>query len=169
MHYLEKELSRLIKYAEALNIKVIFSNKKSDCFAEWDSDGVSITIYKSKAKKPLELVLLMFHELSHHLAWVHKGKKIPLKTDHILKKAANGAELTEIQRKHLYEDEKSDYQYQQIIHKEIDSKVPLWRLNAEIAFDEWIYRYYWLKNDWPTAKDRKAKKTEFIRKYGKKR
>lgn len=165
MHYLQKELNRLVKYAEALNIKVSFSNKDPGYGAEWSTDGKTITIFKANTKKPLELVLTMYHELSHHLSWVYKGRKGDLKTDHILNKVALGRDLTELQRKHIYEDEKFDYQYQYSIHKEIDSKIPLWRLEAEIALDEWIYKYYWQHAKWPLMKERKAKAKELRDKH----
>lgn len=165
MHYLRREFNQLVKYAQGLGVKVTLSNKNNSASAEWTTDGSSITIYNVDSKGPLLLILDVVHELSHHLAWVHNGRKGDLKTDKILDKEAAGLKLTELQRKHLYEMEKSDYQYQVLIHHEVGSKIPVWRLKAEIELDEWVYKYYWQNDKWPLVKDRRLKKTELLNKY----
>ena len=167
MHYLRKEFNRLVKYAEGLGIKVtcIKATSSDGNAAEWSTDGSQITIYKADTKPPLKLVLNMLHELSHHMAWIHNGRKGDLKTDKILNKEDAGLELTELQRKHLYEMEKSDYEYQLLIHHEVGSKIPLWRLKAEIELDEWIYKYYWKNNKWPLMKDQTVKRKELLNKH----
>lgn len=165
MHYLRKEFNQLVKYAQGLGVKVVFSNKSTNASADWETDGSTITIYKKKTKTPLVLNLDLLHELAHHIAWVYKGRKGNLKTNNILDKEAAGKELTELQRKHIYEDEKFDSQYQLIIHHEIGSKIPKERVQAEIDLDLWIYKYYWTEGKWPFLKEIKLKRTELLKKH----
>ncbi len=164
MHYLRREFNQLIKYAQGLGIKVIFSSKPSSASAEWATDGSTITIYDRDRKSPLALCLDAIHELAHHRAFLNAGRKGDLKTDKILDKESEGLELTEAQRKHIYEMELHDSQFQKDIHHDIGSKIPLWRLQVEIDLDNWIYKHFWLKGEWPLRKDIKLKRSEFRRK-----
>lgn len=164
MHYLLKEFNRLVKYAEGLGIKVIYSKKKSNASAEWATDGSEITIYDKDKKSPMMLVVDLLHELAHHKAWLASGRKEDLKTDKILDKEAAGLELTELQRKHIYDMECADSKFQAVIHHEVGSKLPLWRLETEIELDLWIYKHFWLKGTWPMLKEIKQKKKELLAK-----
>lgn len=165
MHYLKKEFDRLVKYTQGLDVKVTFSREKQNsASAAWTTDGKEIIIYDKTLKGPLQLLLDFLHELSHHRAYIENGRKENLKTNKILDKEASGKELTASQRKHMYEGEMNDYKWQLVIHNEVGSKIPLWRLQAEIDLDTWIYRHYWLKAEWPLMKDVKAKRREFMKK-----
>jgi len=165
MHYLKKEFDRLCKYAKGLGVKVTFSNdKKSKADAAWVTDGSEIILYNKSNRSTLSSCLDFYHELAHHMAWVHSGRKGNLTTDKILDKEAEGKNLTELQRKHIFDMESSDSLYQELIHKEIGSKIPLFRLRAGVDLDLWIYRYFWKHNSWPTMRQRQVKKTQFIKK-----
>ena len=164
MHYLRKEYNQLVKYAAGLGIKVSYLKKKSNASAEWVTDGSEITIYDRDKKAPLTLVLDLIHELAHHKAWLATGRKEDLKTDKILDKEAAGLELTELQRKHIYDMECADAQFQPTIHHEVGSKIPLWRLECEMDLDAWIYKHFWLKGTWPSIKEIKQKKKELLAK-----
>lgn len=154
MHYLRKEFQRLVKYAQGLGIKVTadYGVNHSDG-AAWLTDGSEIVLYNQSATKPLRNCLLLYHELAHHMAWVHNGRKGNLVTDRILDKENNGLPLTDKQRKHIYEMEKADSQYQLLIHHEIGSKIPIERIKAEIDFDIWQYKFYWKNARWATNKE----------------
>jgi len=166
MHYLEKEFQRLIKYAQGLGIKVSFvKDTNAGMSAAWLSDGSEIIIYNKHTKGPLQLCLEFFHELSHHLCWIHSGKKQDLKTDHILSKEAEGKVLTKKQRKVIYDMEVHDSQFQKIIHKEVQSRIPIKRLDLEIEFDLWIYEYFYKHGKWPKESDRRIKFKELRSKY----
>lgn len=166
MHYLEKEFQRLIKYAQGLGIKVSFvKDANADMSAAWLSDGSEIIIYNKDTKGPLRRCLEFIHELSHHLTYVHNGRKGDLKTDAILSKQEEGKVLTKKQRKVIFDMETHDSQFQKIIHKEVGSKIPLKRLELEIEFDLWIYEYFYKHGKWPKESDRRIKFKELRSKY----
>jgi hypothetical protein len=112
------------------------------------------------------LCLDLIHEISHHLHWSHNGRKGNLKTDKILAKQEAGKELTKKQRKHIYEMEKIESQYQTIIHKEIGSKIPLSRLLVEIDYDIWIYKYWYINGVWPKRPEMRAEFKSLRVKHG---
>jgi hypothetical protein len=170
LHYLKKELTRVVKYAEGLGVKVVFT-KRADQYAsaEWLTDGSQITFYNCEKKGPLRLLLEFYHELAHHLSWVHNGRKTDFKTDQALyredaKKA--GEVLEKKYRKIIYESERNDSLFQEIIHKEINSKIPLGTLKAERDLDVWIYHRYYITGKYPKFKDVTKKRKQLRRKYG---
>jgi uncharacterized glyoxalase superfamily protein PhnB len=166
MHYLEKEFNRLVKYTQGLGVKVTMSPVDNKLMsAAWVIDGSEIIIFDSTKKGPLRKCLEMMHELSHHLTWVHNGRRGDLKTDTILAKDAAGGKLTKKQRKVIYDMEVHDSQLQKTIHKEINSKIPIKRLELEIEFDLWIYKYFYINDKWPTSKVRSIKFKELRSKY----
>lgn len=166
MHYLEKEFERLIKYTQGLGVKVSFVDDASiDMSAAWTTDGSEIEIFNRKRKGPLLLCLEIIHELAHHLTWVHNGRGGDLNTNRILAKEMAGKTLTKKQRKVIFDMEAHDSQFQKIIHKEINSKIPIKRLEREIALDLWIYEYFYKKGIWPKIKDRKQKIKELRKIY----
>lgn len=166
MHYLEKEFQRLIKYAQGLGIKVSFvKDPNMNMAAAWLTDGSEIIVYNRHTKGPLQLCLMFIHELSHHICWIHGGKKVDLKTDNILKKEDEGKVLTKKQRKVIYDMEVHDSQFQKTIHKEIQSRIPIKRLELEIEFDLWIYEYFYKQGKYPNKKQRIIKFKELRSKY----
>jgi hypothetical protein len=163
MHYLKKEFNRLKKYTEGLGVKVTIKHANSPNSAEWAMDGSEIIIYNKNKKSLLQLCLDFYHELGHHRAWIERGRKDDLKTDKILAKQDAGHELTKAQRRHIYEMERSDSHYQIIIHNEMGSKLPIWRIKAEIKIDLWIYNHYWKTGLWPLRKNIKAYRSRVLK------
>lgn len=167
MHYLQKEFNRLVKYTEGLGVKVTMSPKDNKHMsAAWVIDGSEIIIFDSNNKGPLRKCLEIIHEISHHMAYIYNGRRGDLKTDTILAKDAAGGKLTKKQRKVIYDMEVSDSRFQKVIHKEVNSKIPLSRLELEIEFDLWIYKYFYIHDKWPTGKIRGIKFKELRSKYG---
>lgn len=158
MHYLKKEYKRLVKYAEGLGIKVTFSSSKHEyAAAMWIVDGSEIVVYNSKQMGPLQACLDLLHELSHHHTFVANGRRGDLKTDKILIKQDKNEVLTKEQRKVIYDMEVHDSKFQRVIHHEVNSKIPIKRLNLEIEYTHWIYRQFYLKATWPNKKQLQTK------------
>lgn len=158
MHYLEKEFQRLIKYTQGLGVKVSFiEDPKVDNAAAWLNDGSEIIIYNKHKKGHLAMCLDLIHEISHHKSFIHNDKKTNDYIDNILGKLEEKKPLTKKQRKALYEMEKADSKYHEIIHKEIQSKIPIARLSMQTELDVWMYEYFYKNNKWPLKKERKAK------------
>ena len=132
-------------------------NSILDDAAAWLNDGSEIIIYNKNKKGPLSICLDFLHELAHHLAFIHQGKKSNEYINNILGKLEDDLPLTKKQRKALYEMEKADSQFQQMIHKEVQSKIPLNRLTVQTEFDVWVYEYFYKNNRWPLKKERKIK------------
>lgn len=153
MHYLEREFNRLIKYAQGLGVKVTLYQKQSDSSAVWLTSG-EIIIYNVGKKGYLSLILDLLHELAHHRSFVASGRKGNLKTDRIFDKMNEDGKLTKLQRKVIYDTEKKDSRFQVIVHKEVGLKIPVKRVKKEIQFDLWVYRSFYLKDKWPTQKER---------------
>jgi len=154
MHYLEREFNRLVKYTQGLGVKVTKYNKKSDSSAIWITDGSEIHIYNVGKKSYLQLIMDLLHELAHHRAFIESGRKGNLKTDKIFDKMAEDAKLTKKQRKIIYDTERSDYKWQEVIHNEVGLKIPVTRVRKEVKLDTWIYKYFYLHGTWPTLKER---------------
>ena len=154
MHYLRKEVKQLTKYCEGLGIKIIFVKKKNPTAeATWALDGSEITIYNSENKGPLDICLDLYHELSHHLSWVHSGRKGNMRLDYLMSKE----QLTKNQRKEVYLSEKVDLEtFMKVIHKEVGSKIPLKKIEDAIKFDLFNYRYWYLYNKWPNRAAQRA-------------
>lgn len=161
MHYLKKELDRIVQYAKSLNIKINLTNK-SDKFAsaEWAADGSEITVYDSNKKSHTQMCLDLIHELSHHMSYIHSGKRTNLKLDYILLKSNTDKPLTKKQRKTIYDMEVKESRYQILIYRELQCKIPLWRLELEIALDHWVYKYYYLHGKLPKSAEVRAKRKQ---------
>jgi hypothetical protein len=170
MRHLRKELNRLVQYAESLGIKVEFKDSsKGHVCAEWTTDGTEITVYSSKSKSITQNILDLLHEVSHHIAWTHKGRKTPIRTDEALmaedRRHKKSPPIPKSKRKIIYEDERFDSQYQELIYNELGLKIPRWKVQAERDLSNWIYYRYFQSGDYPGSIETKAKKQELVAKY----
>lgn len=162
----KKEFERMKLYAKGLGIKVTLLKREGDDYStsEWLTTGDEIIFYNIEKKKFLDLIIDFIHELSHHMFWVHNGRKGDLKTDRALDKnqayLESGETLPKKYRKIIYQMEKDEAVYQEVIHKEIGSKVPLWRVRSSRDLDIWIYRKWYQTGEWsrPKAIDEQFKK-----------
>lgn len=173
MHYLKKELERLKLYAKGLGIKVTIKPNSGpySTVAEWRTDGSEIILYQH-TYSTLDMCLALYHELSHHIFWVHNGRQGDLKThDALIKDEEHsqiGKSLPKRYRKIIYEMEKSECVYQEVIHKEIGSKIPLNKLLAERDLDIEIYKYWYENGNYPSVNWVKRTRRQLRKQYGSK-
>jgi hypothetical protein len=168
-HRRDKEIARLRDYARGLGITLVMSSSKKappNTGATWhevNKDNAIITIYVDKHRTTkTDFILIMLHELSHHLAWRYNGSN---DTPELL--AALGADepKTEKQRELIYRMEKNDAQYRLAIVTELNIQIPIWKVLADIELDTWIYFEYWKNGAVPTVIKSSQKRKELYLKF----
>lgn len=165
----DDEITRLIKYAEALGLKIIYA--EVDGCAEWTLDGTEIRINPKRAKIKTDLVLTLIHELAHHVWFIHKKERQPeLKFEEALtrenlylenKKSMTPKKL----RKTILTLEVEGAAYWDIIIKDTNIKLPSWKINLAKEFDLWQYEYYYEHGNFPNRVNKRLKNKELVKKY----
>lgn len=164
------EIERIKNYAKGLGVEIVFKPPQGAGHqAEWANDGSQITIYTHKKKSKMDLILDLIHELAHHISWVHEGRTIPLKTDRALdsedSRRRNDPPIAKSQRKLIYESEKFDAQYQEIIFNELGITIPKYKFLAARDLDIWVYFRYYQSGDFPSREENRIKYKELLEKY----
>jgi hypothetical protein len=159
----DEERERLTKYAEAMGVRVLFSQRRSDDgVAEWQLDGKLIVIYTKEHESKLDMILSLIHEVSHHCEHVRNGNR---EFDVKLDEAINSEEEKKKHRKKIYEWEEKSAVHWEGVYRDTDCKFPIYRLYIAREFDVWMYRVYYETGDFPSRKDRNRKRKELKEKY----
>lgn len=158
----DQEIERLVKYAQALGVKVSFSNrKKPDNSAEWTLDGTEIIIYTKKQFSKTDTILSLVHEIGHSLDHIHGHDRV---LDTEMEEAIDSSdegETSKRQRKKILDSEIKGTQYWHTIYKETNLQIPLWKLYAAMEYDIWQYKVYHETGSFPKYID-KIKKRQAI-------
>lgn len=161
----DDEIKRLKKYAEGLGIKVYFKKYYKGCGgAEWDMDDQSIIIYPSSRYSKTDIILLLLHELGHHLDWIYHNKKDSkdaLRAQELLCNGNMYGDRSDIPKKYrdiILREELAGIHYMDIIHKELDLKIPLWKVKMQQDIDASEYRLLASKGRFYTYKEAKEYK-----------
>jgi|ERR1035437_1894165 hypothetical protein len=167
----DAEIERLINYAKGLGLKVTFSSKKSDCSAIWYLDCSEIIVYRKENVSKIDVVLTLVHEISHALHNIHeKNRKVDPKfwnaLDHIDAAEADGVDAQRRQRKILLNNEIAGTQYWHVLHKEVNLKLPIKRLEMQMEYDVWLYEVFYETGKYPNRKEAKKKRKELRAKHG---
>lgn len=156
-----REIERLVKYAQSLGVKVIFSNKKCpDTSAEWTLDGSEIYIYTKKQYSKTDTILSLIHEIAHMLNHIHRNDR---QRDEKFEEAIDASDADGAAKRHrlkILRVEKQGTQYWETIYKETNLQFPLWKLYAAMELDVWPYEIYVETGGFPTVKERKKKRKE---------
>jgi|WetSurMetagenome_2_1015567.scaffolds.fasta_scaffold295017_1 hypothetical protein len=168
----DDEISRLIKYAEGLGLKVVFSyaNEKH-ASAEWTLDGSEITIFKKNNWSKTETILSLIHELGHHLWFIHSKDRNPdLKFEEAIDKQNLTEELINKKtpkklRKKILDVEIAGSDYWEIVVKDVNIKLPMWKIKVAKIFDIWQYEYFYENGTFPKYTVKKNKYKELIAQY----
>lgn len=169
----DKEIERLVKYAEALGVKVTYIRKTPASFgeADWVIDGSEIRLYTRKNTNKTDLVLSLIHELGHHLWFIHKKERQPdLKFEQALDRENLVFEKKKVMtpkklRKKILEIEKEGVKYWEVIVKDTNIKIAKWKINLQAEFDIWQYEYYYENGKFPKRPIRRLKRKELINKH----
>jgi hypothetical protein len=152
----QRELDRLIKYAQGLDLKVSFISKNVEHAADWVIDGSEIRIYTRKNKSITDTILSLIHELGHHLWFIHKKERqSDLKFEEAIDRENlsiehSNKETPKHLRKKIYLVEKEGIQYWDVIVKDTNIKIAKWRIELQAEFDIWQYEYYYRYGSFPT-------------------
>lgn len=161
----DEEISRIRKYTEAIGVKLVMRNKSNKfAAAEWHLDGSQITIYIAKPENKTQTVLSLLHEIGHHMDWVHhKNREEDLKITEVYGRVDFGNKkhiTTKSDRKVVYDLEKAGTEYWDMIVKDLDIKIPTWRIEQQKQFDLWQYEYYYENGYFPNRGLRREKMKE---------
>lgn len=160
----DNELSRLIKYAQGMGIKVHFKTKKRGTpHAEWVIDGSEISIYVTNRCTKINKILSLIHELSHHKSFVNNNRIFDPKVE----EALNSNEERKIYRKRILDMEIRDSSYWEDIYKDTNCAFGLDKLNIQRDFDIWMYEVYYETGKYPKIKQKNDKLKEIKNFYRK--
>lgn len=170
----EEELKRIVLYAKGLGIEVKFLPKTRDINedAEWADHGneyITIKIYVRKRDSKTMLILKLLHELGHHMDWIYNNKYDPPELIDALdeedKRKRSDPPLEKAKRKLIYKTEVNGINYMDIIASELNLKVPMWRVRAEMDYDKTIYYIYYRKGKYPNLKESQKIRKRLIKKH----
>lgn len=160
------EIQRLVKYAEALGVCVIFSDtRKAPASAEWTLDGEEICIYTKKQYSKTDTILSLIHEISHTLNHIHRNDR---QEDEEFEEAIGANNEGEAQKKHyrkILKVEQQGTEYWYTVYKETNLQIPLWKLEVAKIYDIWQYEVLLETGKWPTVKEKAAKRKQLKAKY----
>lgn len=172
----DKELDRLIKYANGLGARVsIKKSKPGQKFgALWIEGGEEIILYTWPRQSKVSLILNLMHELGHHLDFISKNR---LEDQKIIKAlledeeaAANNRKLDKEKRRLIFETEIAGVLYRPKIAKEVGITIPFYKIKADMDLDIWIYKRYYETGKMPFSYEIREKKDElsnfYKEKYG---
>jgi len=172
MHIRDREIERLVKYAEGLGLRVEWKrHRRGDPGATWDMDGSVIEVFTWPSQSKTTIILNIVHELAHHMAWIYAQRKKDEAVDAaIIADNESSAEEPppKAQRKLIYLSEKNDTKYRPKIMHEVGIKLPKYKVAADKALDIWCYRHYYKKGNYPGVGALRAKQRELRAKYRRK-
>ena len=158
----DEEIARIRSYTEALGVKLIMRNKSSKvAAAEWRLDGSQITVWIIQPENKTETVLSLIHEMGHHLHWIHhKNREEDAKINEVYSRVEFSNKVTkstEADRRIVLNVEKAGATYWDVIVKDLNIKIPTWRIEVQKRFDVWQYEYYYENCCFPNRAERRAK------------
>jgi len=163
----DSEIKRLILYAKALDVKVNIRNYSFDHPAEFIEDVKwTININKKKHTSKTAIIMSLLHELSHvryliltgdndSEAWQLEEDRLENKRKSVPKKL----------RYDIMKFETESLKLMPIIAKELKLKVTESKVLENMAFDQFVYRYYYKFGVYPKNKILDKKRKKLRKKY----
>lgn len=163
----DEELKRIRLYARGLGVKLTIKNYNWDDFGEWSNKPThEININKRIHGSKTELIFTILHELGHVMYYAHNGNvDIPEAVLLESKRNKKDKPIPKKERKKIYEYEKNGISYMEIIAKELDLKIPMWKVLVAQEFDIWVYEYYYENGDYPPTSLSKEMKKKIQNKH----
>jgi len=160
------EIQRLIKYAQGMGARVVFSNvKDSEDSAQFALDGSEIIVYAKHQKSKTETILTLIHEISHLLDHIHQHDRQPdVKFEQALDPNRYG-KISKKKRKIILDSEITATGYWHTVYKETGLKIPMWKMEAQMEHDIWQYDFYYEHGRFPHRKERRQMKKELYAKH----
>ena len=162
MHVRDTEIKRLEQYAKGLGIIVEYKQPyKYGPRASWNASPPTIILHTYSGTSKTQLILNFLHELGHHMDYVHNhNRKTVDKIDNAWTQENNNEKLSKEDRLIIYNDEKSAASYRKVIAHELDLKVSQKKIDLDIDLDMFTYYTYYMKGNFPTRAETRAKAKE---------
>jgi hypothetical protein len=158
----DEEIKRLIHYAKGLGVKVVIYNKNNaDADAQWTLDGTLIEVYASSKTTKTDIILHLIHELGHHVWFIHeKDRQKDLQFEEAITRENLFQEETDVPtpknlRKKIWDVEVSGTKWWESIYKETNLKIPIWKMQAAMEFDMWMYEVYYETGFFPKGESKR--------------
>lgn len=164
----DDEITRLLKYAQGLNVKVLFKKAKkgSEDAASWRDDGKEIIIYTKKRQSKIDIILSLVHELGHHCWYIHDKDRVENQELLEADLASKGEGANKTQRKVILDAEEDAAKWWDVIYKDVDLKFPINKMHYQRDLDLFVYQFYYENDRFPLFEDYAAKKKESKKKWG---
>jgi hypothetical protein len=176
MSFMQGELDRVVKYARGLGLTVTFKpyKKGSGVGGEYDGETKEVIVYRQPRESLTNLILILIHEVSHHLDFVYKGKRDPVKLVTALEKEFDrkpgDPPIAYTYREYIYECESAAADFMPQVARELDLKMPIWKVEAEAELDRWVAKHYMTTGEYPMIKlvveKRRDLRARFKEKHG---
>lgn len=153
----DKEIERMRKYAQGLGIKVVIrkGNKRCKDGGYWSSKPPMIEVLCYSNTSKTDIIVILLHELGHHLDWIYKNRKEDKNLNQALEKHWNKQKLTRKERYLIRQTEYDGIGYMSVIAHELGLKIPEYKIKAEMDLDRWTYDYFYETGKFPKIKDTK--------------
>lgn len=155
----DEEIQRLVHYAKGLGVKVtIYTKTGKGEEANWTLDGSQIQVFNGPGKSKTHLILDLIHEIGHQVWFIHeKDRQKDLKFDEAITRENLFAEEPAIPtpkhlRKKIWEVETASTRWWDVIYKDTNIKIPMWKVEAAKEFDTWMYEMYYETGHFPKGK-----------------
>ena len=164
-HIRDREIDRLKRYANGLGVSVnlIYKDSHKDS-GDWTTDGTQIRVFVVKNTTKTDIILTLIHELGHHLWFIHEKERAPdLKFEEAL--SYPGDNIPKKHRKKILEIEQQGVEYWDVIVKDVNIKIPKFKIDMSAEFDVWQYEVYYETGEFPDNDQKRAKHKELLAKY----
>lgn len=165
-----RELDRFILYFKGLGLKVTIynrSNKNHDAF--WTTDGTEMGLYFPPGMSKTELLFSGIHEGGHHLTFINDYKrKSPKKLETAVDMEdarKKGEIIPKKYRQALYDHEIRGLAWWDVIIRDINIKIPQWKIGLNKEMDIFPYEFYLKNGEWPSKKVRRESFKELKAKW----
>lgn len=170
MSFRDKEIQRLVSYAQGLGVKVtikyIPKGARNHDAGTWSTDGSEIEIFHKHSQSKTTLILSLIHELGHHLWFVYKKSRKPdLSFNNALEIDGRIGVTPKNVRKKILSVEKEGTKFWDVIITDTNIKLPRWKVEKAKAYDIWQYEYYHENGAFPKKSVRDSKHDELTKKY----
>lgn len=161
----DNEIKRLVSYLNGLGVKVTFYSKNnSEGEADWATDGSEICVYSVKKKSKTKILLDLIHEAGHMVWFIHaKDRQPDLKYEEALERPTDST--PKHLRKKILSTEIEGTKWWDTIIKDVDIKLPKWKIEASKEFDIWMYEVYYETGLFPAGKIRNERYRSIFKKW----
>jgi len=168
MHLRDREIQKLREYAKTLGIQKVEIRSHSDCYHAFIVDNPKeIHINKRLHKCKLEIIMSFLHELAHAEYEFLHGQTVPdICYEYFWKKDKNLIKV--VPKKYRYaimKFEIDSLKLMPLLAQALLLKIPLWKVKLNMEFDQWNYKEYYKRGEFPPRREERIKRKQLMEKY----